>query len=106
MTTDLTLSARIAAELRHRAARRREALARLHATFPETLGALPDEPPIEPAVRITGTSRATTWRTTRCAQPVSDTWRSRAGEGEFILPSATSERVPKMTFSLAHFRGS
>jgi hypothetical protein len=47
MTIDLTLSGRLKAELQHRAARRREALARLHATFPEALGPLPDETPVE-----------------------------------------------------------
>jgi hypothetical protein len=49
MTIDLdpTLSGRLKAELQHRAARRREALARLHETFPEALGAVPEETPIE-----------------------------------------------------------
>jgi hypothetical protein len=47
MTIDPTLAGRLKAELQHRAARRREALARLHDTFPDALGALPEELPIE-----------------------------------------------------------
>jgi hypothetical protein len=47
VTIDPTLSGRLKAELQHRAERRREALARLHETFPETLGPLPEETPIE-----------------------------------------------------------
>jgi hypothetical protein len=47
VTIDPTLFNRLTAELRHRGERRREALARLHETFPEALGPLPDEAPIE-----------------------------------------------------------
>jgi hypothetical protein len=47
VTIDPTLFNRLKAELRHRGERRREALARLHETFPETLGPLPEEPPVE-----------------------------------------------------------
>ena len=44
---DPALSERLKAELRRRAERHREALARLHDAFPDTLGALPDEEPVD-----------------------------------------------------------
>ena len=43
---DPALSDRLKAELRRRAERRREALARLHDAFPDTLGPLPEEKPV------------------------------------------------------------
>ena len=47
MTIDPALSDRLTAELRRRDASRREALTRLHETFADELGPLPDEPPVE-----------------------------------------------------------
>ena len=47
MTVDPALSERLRAVLRHRAETRREALTRLHETFADELGPLPDEPPVE-----------------------------------------------------------
>ena len=47
MTIDPALSERLRAVLRHRAETRREALTRLHETFADELGPLPDETPIE-----------------------------------------------------------
>ncbi len=47
MTIDPALSERLRAVLRHRAETRREALTRLHETFADELGPLPDEPPVE-----------------------------------------------------------
>jgi len=47
VTIDPALSDRLTAELRRRDASRREALTRLHETFADELGPLPDEPPVE-----------------------------------------------------------
>src|SRR5438552_2087231 len=44
---DPALAERLSAELRRRDASRREALTRLHETFADELGPLPDEPPVE-----------------------------------------------------------
>jgi hypothetical protein len=47
VTIDPALSERLRVVLRHRAETRREALTRLHETFADELGPLPDETPVE-----------------------------------------------------------